>query len=89
MPIRGAYAGHVRAGHSNVDMLAADAEALDVEPESFDAAVCRLGLMLCPDPLRALRAMHRAIKPGGPGLHDGVLDALRQSMRGDAHRDGI
>ena len=32
---------------------------------SFDAAVCRLGLMFFPDPLRGLREMHRALKPGG------------------------
>ncbi len=45
--------------------LVADAGDLPVEPGSFDAAVCRLGLMLFPDPLRALRQMHRALRPGG------------------------
>jgi ubiquinone/menaquinone biosynthesis C-methylase UbiE len=54
-----------RAGHANVETLAADAEQLEVEERSFDAAVCRLGLMLCPDPLQALQRMHRAVKPGG------------------------
>ena len=60
-----AKANAARAGHANVETLAADAERLEVEEESFDAAVCRLGLMLCPDPLRALRGMHRALKPAG------------------------
>ena len=54
-----------RAGHGNVATRVADAEQLDVDESSFDAAVCRLGLMLCPRPLEALRQMHRALKPGG------------------------
>jgi SAM-dependent methyltransferase len=60
-----AKANAARAGHANVETLAADAERLEVEEGSFDAAVCRLGLMLCPDPLQALRSMHRALKPAG------------------------
>ena len=54
-----------RAGYGNVQTLVADAERLELPEASFDAAVCRLGLMLLPDPLPALRAMQRALKPGG------------------------
>jgi SAM-dependent methyltransferase len=54
----------LRAGQRNVATLVADGESLPVEAASFDAAVCRLGLMLFPDPLQGLRAMHRALKPG-------------------------
>jgi SAM-dependent methyltransferase len=54
-----------RAGWHNVQCRIADAENLDVEPGTFDAVVCRLGLMLFPDPLQALREMHRALRPGG------------------------
>jgi len=54
-----------RAGHGNVQTLVGDAEQLELPEASFDAAVCRLGLMLLPDPLRALQAMHRSLKPGG------------------------
>jgi ubiquinone/menaquinone biosynthesis C-methylase UbiE len=54
-----------RAGYTNVETLVADAEELAVEPASFDAAVSRLGLMLFPRPLRAIRAMHAALRPGG------------------------
>jgi SAM-dependent methyltransferase len=54
-----------RAGYDNVETLVADAERLELPEASFDAAVCRLGLMLLPDPLQALCAMHRALKPGG------------------------
>jgi len=60
-----AKAKAARADHANVETLAADAERLEVEEGRFDAAVCRLGLMLCPDPLQALRGMHRGLKPGG------------------------
>lgn len=52
------------AGHTNVEIRTADAERLDLEAASFDAAVSRLGLMFCPTPLEALKRIHRALKPG-------------------------
>jgi SAM-dependent methyltransferase len=52
------------AGYRNVETLAADGEALALPAESFDAAVCRLGLMFFPDPLRGLTQIHAALKPG-------------------------
>jgi SAM-dependent methyltransferase len=54
-----------QAGFSNVQTLAADGEDLPVEHASFDAVVCRLGLMLFPAPLHGLRSMYRALRPGG------------------------
>lgn len=42
-----------------------DAETMDLEPESFDTAVCALGLMYVPDPVKALREMYRLLAPGG------------------------
>jgi SAM-dependent methyltransferase len=60
-----AQANADRAGYRNVQTLAADAERLDVPPAGFDAAVCRLGLMLMPQPLAALQRIHAALKPGG------------------------
>ena len=59
-----AKANAARAGYANVHTLLMDAERLELPEASFDAAVCRLGLMLLPDPLNALRAMQRAMKPG-------------------------
>jgi SAM-dependent methyltransferase len=53
------------AGLANVDTLAIDGEALDLAPASFDAAICRLGLMFFPQPLAGLREIHRALRPGG------------------------
>ena len=54
-----------QAGLSNVTTQVMDAEQLDVEAESFDAAISRLGLMFIPDLLEALTGIRRALKPGG------------------------
>ena len=54
-----------RAGFRQVHCHVADGEDLRVKAASFDAAVCRLGLMLFPNPLRGLREMHSALRPGG------------------------
>lgn len=54
-----------RAGFDHVTTRAADGEDLGVPEASFDAAVCRLGLMFFPDPLQGLREIHRALRPGG------------------------
>ena len=54
-----------RAGYGNIAIQVADGESLAVEEAHFDAVVCRLGLMLMPDPSAALREMSHALKPGG------------------------
>ena len=54
-----------RAGFSQIQTQVADGENLGVPEACFDAAVCRLGLMFFADPLRGLREMHRALRPGG------------------------
>ena len=54
-----------QAGFNNVQTQVVDGEDLQVEPASFDAVVCRLGLMFFPDPLQGLHGMHRALRPGG------------------------
>lgn len=61
---------HVRenaraVGLANVTTLAGAAEDLEVAPESFDAVICRLGLMLFVAPAQALAAVRRALRPGG------------------------
>lgn len=55
----------IRAGFAHVETRVADGEDLGVPEASFNAAVCRLGLMFFPDPLRGLREIHRALRPGG------------------------
>lgn len=54
-----------KAGFDGVETMAGDAESLRLEQESFDAAVCRLGLMLFPRPAHALHAMRQALVSGG------------------------
>ena len=54
-----------RAGLTNVETLRADAEDLPAPDEAFDVALCALGLMYVPDPLRAMQEMHRVLRPGG------------------------
>ncbi|MDP3263815.1 MAG: class I SAM-dependent methyltransferase [Tabrizicola sp.] len=52
------------AGHANVTTHRADAAALGLPAQTFDAAICRLGLMFLPDPLAGLRDIRRTLKPG-------------------------
>ena len=54
-----------QAGLSSVETRVADARDLDLEPESFDAAISRLALELIPERERALAGIYRALKPGG------------------------
>jgi SAM-dependent methyltransferase len=53
------------AGLTNVETKVADGENLGFNEASFDAAVCRLGLMFYPDAVRGLREIHHALRPGG------------------------
>jgi ubiquinone/menaquinone biosynthesis C-methylase UbiE/uncharacterized OsmC-like protein len=49
----------------NVQFWRHDAEALPFPDGSFDAAVCALGLMYVPDPVRAMREMRRLVNSDG------------------------
>lgn len=53
------------AGYRNVRTHLADAQDLRLPDASFDAAVCRLGLMFLPDPLAGLTSLFRTLKSGG------------------------
>jgi SAM-dependent methyltransferase len=53
------------AGLTNVELVESDAESLSLAPESFDAVVCRWGLMFMPDLDGLMRGLHRALKPDG------------------------
>ena len=53
-----------RAGLDNIETLASAAEDLALPPGKFDAAICRVGLMLFPSPGQALDAVRTALKPG-------------------------
>jgi ubiquinone/menaquinone biosynthesis C-methylase UbiE len=50
---------------SHVKFERMDAEELNFGDEEFDIALCALGLMYVPDPVNALKEMHRVLKKGG------------------------
>src|SRR6185503_18910141 len=53
------------AGLQNVEARVMDAQRLDLEPGSFDAAIARFSLQFVPDVQRALAEVRRILKPGG------------------------
>jgi SAM-dependent methyltransferase len=50
---------------TNVDFAVIDAQELELEPGSFDAALCRWGYMLMADPNEAMRRTHVALRGEG------------------------
>jgi ubiquinone/menaquinone biosynthesis C-methylase UbiE len=52
-------------GFDNISFERADAEALPFADATFDAAVCGLGLMYVPDPIKALTEMRRLLSSNG------------------------
>ncbi|HSP62086.1 MAG TPA: methyltransferase domain-containing protein [Pyrinomonadaceae bacterium] len=54
-----------RRSLTNLTFQQCVADSLPFESNSFDAVVCRLGVMFFPDPLAALGEMLRVTKPGG------------------------
>lgn len=57
--------GAAGRGFQNMKFERMDAEDLRIEDGSFDVALCALGLMYVPDPVRALHEMSRVLRPGG------------------------
>jgi len=53
-----------QAGFDNIETLETAAEDLNAPAESFDAAICRLGVMLFPNPAAGLASVERVLKPG-------------------------
>ena len=54
-----------KEGLTNVETRVVDAENLALDGDSFDAVICRIALMLFPNPANALTEMRRVLKPGG------------------------
>ena len=63
--LAGARDALAEAGLRNVETRVMDAQAIDVEPGSFDAVIARMMLMLLPEPAKMLAGAHDALKPGG------------------------
>lgn len=51
--------------YHNIQFARMDAEELAVPDHEYDVALCALGLMYFPDPVKALKEMYRVLKPGG------------------------
>jgi len=56
------------AGLKNVETRQMDAENIDLDADSFDVVICRMGLMLFSDPVKALTGMRRVLKPTGKAV---------------------
>lgn len=52
-------------GYEQIETRVMDGENPDVPDASFDAVLCRLGLMYMPHPVKALREWRRALRTGG------------------------
>lgn len=53
------------AGRENVEVRRIDACDIALDDHTYDAVVCRMGLMLVADPALALSEVRRVLKPGG------------------------
>lgn len=65
-------------GMKNVTLLRMDAEHLDFPDDSFDYVVTTFVLCSIPDPVVALREIHRVLKPGGEMIN---LEHMRSENR--------
>lgn len=63
--VAAARRGAEARGLANVDCRILDAQALDLDDASVDAAISRLGLMLVPDPAAAFRELRRVVRAEG------------------------
>jgi ubiquinone/menaquinone biosynthesis C-methylase UbiE len=63
--VEAARGSAAKRGLNNASFERSDAEELPFTDASFDAAVCGLGLMYVPDPVKALCEMRRLLRPGG------------------------
>jgi SAM-dependent methyltransferase len=50
---------------ANVECRVMDAQHIDLSDHAVDRVVCRMGLMLVPDPQQAMREIRRVLRPGG------------------------
>jgi ubiquinone/menaquinone biosynthesis C-methylase UbiE len=53
------------AALTNVETRVMDAENIELDADSFDAVICRMGLMLFSNPVKSLIEIHRVVKRTG------------------------
>src|SRR2546423_3163306 len=63
--VEAARRGAEARGLGNVEFRVMDAQRMGLPDEAVDAVLSRFGLMLMPDPARALSEGNRVLKPGG------------------------
>ena len=63
--VEAASRGAEARGLGNVECRVMDAQRMDLPEGSVDAVLSRFGLMLMPEPARALSEANRVLKPGG------------------------
>ena len=54
-----------RSNFSNTKFSRMDGEDLQLPENSYDAALCAMGILYYPDPLTGLKELYRVVKPGG------------------------
>ncbi|MGH8999189.1 MAG: class I SAM-dependent methyltransferase [Acidimicrobiia bacterium] len=63
--VEAARRGVAARGLGNVECRLMDAQEIDLPDSSVDGVLCRFGLMLMPDPARAVEGARRILRPGG------------------------
>jgi ubiquinone/menaquinone biosynthesis C-methylase UbiE len=78
-----------RAG-AQVTFREGNASAMPFEAGSFDFVYCRAAFKNFSEPVRALREMHRVLKPGGQAvIHDLRRDASAQAIKAAVQEMGL
>lgn len=70
------------SGLTNVETRVMDAENIDLDADSFDAVICRQGLMLVSNPHKALVGMRRVVKPKGKSCRACVVNGGEKPLSG-------
>jgi len=70
------------AGLTNVETQIMNAEEIDFDADSFDAVICRMGLMVISNPRTALIGMRRVVKPSGKVVALVLSTAEKNPCRG-------
>jgi ubiquinone/menaquinone biosynthesis C-methylase UbiE len=73
--------------HVNVDIQQGNASAMQFADNSFDLLVCRAAFKNFSEPVKALREMHRVLRPGASGViidlrRDTPMSAIREYVNG-------